>query len=25
LVFEQEHLVTVGHPCPYQRDELVHV
>jgi hypothetical protein len=25
LVFEQEHLVTVGHPCLYQRDELVHV
>lgn len=25
LVFGQEHLVIVGHPCPYQHDGLVHV
>lgn len=25
LVFEQEHLVVMGRPCPYLRDELVHV
>lgn len=25
LVFEQEHLVIMDRPCPYLRDELVHV
>lgn len=25
LAFEQEHLVIMGRPCPYRRDELVHV
>jgi hypothetical protein len=25
LVFEQEHLVTMGRPYPYQRGELAHV